>query len=81
MGLVCGAHKPYSIGMSNGRNTDGLVTNASLLAFIREHGMPCRVQADGQLRVASQESGRPGYSWVVEVIEPTLRSVRLWLGY
>lgn len=62
-------------------HTAALVTTATLLATLRAHGVPCRMQADGQLRVAHQYAGKPGYSREIEVIEPTARAVYVWLGY
>lgn len=54
-----------------------------LASFIREHGHPCRVQADGTIRaaVAFGSLTYKGFRFEVETVQPNMSAVREFLGY
>ena len=54
-----------------------------IIAFIRSHGCPCRLMADGRIKVASQFSSpdHKGFSWEVTTIACSSADARDFLGY
>lgn len=58
-------------------------TTARLCNFIREHGHPCRAQADGTIRaaVAFGSLTYKGFRFEVETVQPNMAAVREFLGY
>lgn len=61
----------------------------TLCAYIREHGFPCRLEADGRIRAATycyyvrvedvEDTGRKGF-WQIDTLEPTLSAVKGVVG-
>jgi hypothetical protein len=69
--------------------SDRLVED-TLCKMIRDHGFPCRLEADGMIRAAMycsyvriediKDTGKRGF-WQIDTVKPTLSAVREWLGY